>query len=61
MRSFRDRAFLLGHIAHTMAFYHPSSIDRSGGFFHFLKDDGSIYDSTARHLVSSTRLVFTYA
>lgn len=59
--NYRDRDFLLDHIAKTMAFYHPRAIDKSGGFFHFLKDDGTIYDATTRHLVSSTRLVFTYA
>ena len=59
--NFRDRDFLIGHINKTMAFYHPHAIDKSGGFFHFLRDDGSIYDPTTRHLVSSTRLVFNYA
>jgi mannose/cellobiose epimerase-like protein (N-acyl-D-glucosamine 2-epimerase family) len=59
--NFRDRRFLEEHIAHTMAFYHPRSIDPSGGFYHFLKDDGAVYDATTRHLVSSTRLVFNYA
>jgi len=44
-----------------MAFYHPRAIDPRGGFFHYFKDDGSIYDAGHRHLVSSTRLVFNYA
>ena len=45
-----------------MAFYHPRCIDRErGGFFHFFKDDGTIYDADTRHLVSSTRFVFNYA
>ena len=35
--------------------------DPSGGFFHFFKDDGTVYDRTTRHLVSSTRFVFNYA
>ena len=59
--TFRSADFLLGHVAHTMDFYHPRCIDPSGGFFHFFRDDGSIYDSTTRHLVSSTRFVFNYA
>ena len=58
---FRSRDFLLAHIRHTMNFYHPRALDPNGGFFHFLKDDGTVYDPTTRHLVSSTRLVFTYA
>ena len=61
MPDFRSRDFLLDHIRHTMAFYHPRAIDRQGGFFHFFRDDGSIYDSHTRHLVSSTRFVFNYA
>ncbi len=59
--NFRSRSFLLAHIQHTMAFYHPRALDRTGGFFHFLKDDGTIYDRSTRHLVSSTRMVFNYA
>jgi mannose/cellobiose epimerase-like protein (N-acyl-D-glucosamine 2-epimerase family) len=58
---FRSRAFLLDHIERTMAFYHPGAIDPSGGFYHFFKDDGTIYDAHTRHLVSSTRFVFNYA
>src|SRR5579859_2302291 len=61
MPDFRSRAFLLDHIRHTMAFYHPRAIDPRGGFFHFFRDDGSIYDTNTRHLVSSTRFVFNYA
>jgi mannose/cellobiose epimerase-like protein (N-acyl-D-glucosamine 2-epimerase family) len=58
---FRNPGFLLEHIRHTMAFYHPRAIDPEGGFFHFWRDDGSIYDARTRHLVSSTRFVFNYA
>lgn len=59
---FRDPGFLTKHIQDTMAFYHPRCIDRErGGFFHFFRDDGSIYDADTRHLVSSTRFIFNYA
>ena len=58
---FRSEAFLLDHIKQTMAFYHPRCIDPNGGFFHYFKDDGTIYDTSHRHLVSSTRFVFNYA
>ena len=58
---FRSQAFLLDHIRHTMAFYHPRCIDPQGGFFHYFRDDGSVYDASHRHLVSSTRFVFNYA
>ena len=58
---FRSEAFLRAHIADTMAFYHPRAIDPKGGFFHYFRDDGSVYDASHRHLVSSTRFVFNYA
>ncbi len=58
---FGDPAFLRAHIADMMAFYHPRSIDPAGGFFHYFRDDGSIYDAAHRHLVSSTRFVFNNA
>jgi mannose/cellobiose epimerase-like protein (N-acyl-D-glucosamine 2-epimerase family) len=58
---FRSPDFLRSHILHTMAFYDPVSIDPSGGFFHFFKDDGTVYDRETRHLVSSTRFVFNNA
>ena len=58
---FRSPEFLRGHIAQTMAFYHPHAIDPAGGFFHYFKDDGTIYDRRHRHLVSSTRFVVNYA
>src|SRR5947209_16685624 len=61
MPDFRSRAFLLDHVRATMAFYHPRAVDRNGGFFHFFRDDGSVYDAVTRHLVSSTRFVFDYA
>jgi mannose/cellobiose epimerase-like protein (N-acyl-D-glucosamine 2-epimerase family) len=61
MPDFRSVDFLRSHIAQTMAFYHPRAIDPSGGFFHYFRDDGSVYDAGHRHLVSSTRFVFNYA
>jgi mannose/cellobiose epimerase-like protein (N-acyl-D-glucosamine 2-epimerase family) len=61
MPNFRSSQFLIDHISHTMSFYHPRSIDLAGGFYHFFRDDGSVYNRTTRHLVSSTRYVFTYA
>lgn len=60
-QDFRTEDFLRAHIADTMAFYHPRVIDPSGGFFHYFRDDGTVYDATHRHLVSSTRFVFNYA
>lgn len=58
---FAQAATLRAHIADTMAFYHPRAIDPAGGFFHYFRADGSVYDASHRHLVSSTRFVFDYA
>jgi len=60
--TFTDKEFLLGHINSIMDFYHPQCVDTEvGGFFQHFRDDGSIYDSDTRHLVSSTRFIFNYA
>jgi mannose/cellobiose epimerase-like protein (N-acyl-D-glucosamine 2-epimerase family) len=59
MPDFRSPTFLLDHVQRTLAFYDPRCVDPSGGFFHFYKDDGTVYDAHTRHLVSSTRFVFT--
>ncbi|MGZ3184172.1 MAG: AGE family epimerase/isomerase [Telluria sp.] len=59
--NFRSPAVLLDHARHTMRFYHPRAIDPAGGMYHYFKDDGTVYDAQHRHLVSSTRFVFTYA
>jgi len=58
---FRSQSFLLDHIRQTLGFYHPRAIDPGGGFFHYFRDDGTVYDTRHRHLVSSTRFVFNYA
>ena len=58
---FRSPEFLLDHVRHTLAFYDGRCLDPSGGFFHFFKDDGTVYDRRTRHLVSSTRFVFNHA
>ncbi len=59
--NFRSATFLREHVLRTMAFYDGRCLDPSGGFFHFFRDDGSVYDTRTRHLVSSTRFVFTHA
>ncbi|KQZ39787.1 AGE family epimerase/isomerase [Duganella sp. Root1480D1] len=59
--NFRNPDVLLAHARHTMRFYHPRAIDPAGGLYHYFKDDGTVYDAQHRHLVSSTRFVFTYS
>ena len=58
--NFRAADFLAQHIQTTMDFYHPRAIDPRGGFFHYFRDDGSVYDTQTKHLVSSTRFIFNY-
>lgn len=58
---FKSADFLRSHIRHTLAFYQGRAVDPSGGFFHFFRDDGSVYDRRTRHLVSSARFVFNHA
>lgn len=58
---FYSRTFLEQHIRKTLQFYQPTVFDPSGGFYHFFRDDGSVYHASTRHLVSSTRFVFNYA
>ena len=45
----------------ALAGHRQRAIDPAGGFFHYFRDDGSVYDAGHRHLVSSTRFVFNYA
>ncbi|HET8554581.1 MAG TPA: AGE family epimerase/isomerase [Rhodanobacteraceae bacterium] len=59
--NFRSPDFLREHARSIMAFYHPRCLDPAGGCFQYFKDDGTIYDRSHRHLVSSTRFVFDYA
>ncbi|MDP5008018.1 MAG: AGE family epimerase/isomerase [Glaciimonas sp.] len=58
---FQTSTFLHKQLRRDIAFFHPRAIDPAGGFFHYLNDDGSIYDAASRHLVNSTRMVFCYA
>jgi mannose/cellobiose epimerase-like protein (N-acyl-D-glucosamine 2-epimerase family) len=58
---FRSASFLREQVLQTMAFYDDRAVDPSGGLFHFFRDDGTVFDRHTRHLVSSTRFVFTFA
>ncbi|MEJ8820608.1 AGE family epimerase/isomerase [Variovorax humicola] len=61
MPDFRSPEFLLDHVRHTLAFYDGRDVDPTGGFFHYFRDDGVVFDTRQRHLVSSTRFVFNHA
>jgi mannose/cellobiose epimerase-like protein (N-acyl-D-glucosamine 2-epimerase family) len=60
---YRSDLFLTSHIRDCMNFY-AHSWDHSGemaGFFHYFDDTGVVTDTSHRHLVSSTRFIFTNA
>lgn len=57
---YRTSDFLTAHIKSILDFYEPTIVDPSGGFFQNFKDDGSVFDTDSRHLVSSTRMVINY-
>lgn len=60
--SYRDPAFLRGHIRSIMSFYHPVCIDGElGGYINQLRDDGSVFDRMTKHLVGTCRFVYNYA
>lgn len=61
MPDFRSKTFLTQHIRNILSFYEGLCHDASGGFFHYYRDDGQVYNAHHRHLVSSTRFVFNYA
>lgn len=60
---FRAPAWLREHARSAcLSFWARSPTpQRSGGHFHCLRDDGSVYDARTRHLVSSTRLAVQWA
>ncbi len=59
--NFRDPGFLREHGRSVLAFYLPRCRDPAGGFYHFYRDDGSVYDAERRHLVSSTRFAVNFS
>ncbi|MEX8512033.1 MAG: AGE family epimerase/isomerase [Leptothrix ochracea] len=58
---FRSPAFLRRHAHEIMAFYDGRCVDPSGGFFHYYKDDGRVYNPSRRHLLSSAGFITTHA
>jgi len=58
---FTSPVFLRQHIESILDFYQPNVRAADGGFHQCFRDDGSVYDTGMRHLVSSTRFVFNYA
>lgn len=58
---FRSPAFLRDHIERMLGFYHPRCLDPRGGYFHYYWSDGRFKDPDKRALVSSARMIVSYA
>lgn len=59
---FWDPTFLLSHARECLEWYaRPACKAPEGGLFHSYADDGHVIDASARHLVSSTRLVVQFS
>jgi len=58
--NFRSTEFLDKHAKSILAFY-ESRVVAPDGFYQCFKDNGDVYDSDTRHLVSSTRFIYNYA
>jgi mannose/cellobiose epimerase-like protein (N-acyl-D-glucosamine 2-epimerase family) len=61
VNSFYSSDFLAEHIAKILEFYDPVVVDESGGYFQNFYDDGSLFDTDFKQLVSSARIVVNYA
>ncbi|MBM3525288.1 MAG: AGE family epimerase/isomerase, partial [Alphaproteobacteria bacterium] len=58
---FRSTAFLRDHIAWMIRTYHPTCVDPRGGYFHYYWNDMTRKDPDKRALVSSARMIVSYA
>lgn len=59
---FRNPDFLQTHIHSILEFYHPHCIDHEfGGYINQLRNDGSVFDRTTKHLVGTCRFIFNYS
>ncbi|MGJ8680918.1 AGE family epimerase/isomerase [Paraglaciecola sp.] len=59
--NFSNKEFLRSHIQSILDFYLPNIKDETGGFFHNFMDDGSVFEPSNRHLVSSCRMVWIFS
>jgi mannose/cellobiose epimerase-like protein (N-acyl-D-glucosamine 2-epimerase family) len=59
--NFYDQNFLIQHCQSILDFYTPSVVDKSGGYHQNYLDDGSLFDTHFKQLVSSTRIIVNYA
>lgn len=59
---FRDTKELKKHIFSILDFYYPACIDYDkGGYINGFQDDGSINDTTTKHLVATSRYIYIFS
>ncbi|GAB3020754.1 AGE family epimerase/isomerase [Bowmanella dokdonensis] len=59
--NFYNRDFLIQHCQSILDFYTDRVVDESGGYHQNYLDDGSLFDTHFKQLVSSTRIIVNYA
>ena len=59
--NFFSKEFLTKHVSDIIAFYEPRCVDaQHGGFFQNFKVDGTVFDPSARQIVSSSRMTINF-
>ena len=58
---FFDQSFLLSHCKSILDFYTHRVVDDTGGYHQNYLDDGSLFNTHLKQLVSSTRIIVNYA
>jgi len=58
--NFRSKKFLEEHVSSILDFYTDNIIDKTGGYHQNYKDDGTVFDTDKKQLVSSCRMIFNY-
>ncbi|GGW84859.1 AGE family epimerase/isomerase [Alteromonas halophila] len=59
--TFLNADFLTEHCRQILDFYTPRVVDNQGGYHQNYYDDGSLFDTDFKQLVSSTRIIVNYA
>lgn len=59
--NFLSQDFLIAHCQSILDFYTDKVVDTSGGYHQNFLDDGRLFDTHFKQLVSSTRIIVNYA
>ena len=59
--NFYNKAFLLSHCQEILNFYTDKVVDKTGGYHQNYLDDGTLFNTSFKQLVSSTRIIVNYA